>query len=648
MTPTLSPITPPQAIALPVPGLEDDPEGARIVREELKLLATVAPRARRRGARRRVGGARARARRRAPARAARRRRRSPSPRTCRRSSSRCTTSARCAPSAGAASAARSTATSPYFGHMRLEEQVVATSGDRGRGARSAQGRDAPARRARRRALVRRLGGGHPHRRLAQRARQPHLLPLRRGRRLRGGARRPHRRGRRRRAPRGDHRRAASSCACRRRRARSCAATTGAGSASAASRARLETETQWAARQGVPAEARLGVGADGQVRQDKHLPAIAAMLDEAQFDLIARDSAGLVAIQGSAGSGKTTVGLHRVAYLAFQRAAALPAREDVRRGPERGARPLRGARPAVARRRGGAGDDVRALRRAPRGAGVPAAADEGQRGDAAGRVARQVAPGDAARDRPRRGAHRPGRSTRASSPAMARWPSGDQVVAAWRATESTQGADRRTPPDARVSVLAQWLAGKRQLTGVAGAAPPRRHAQRASSSSSPSLRPRDALGRRRSGTSSSRRARRSARRSPGSRASVRRSSIRCTPGACARRASGARASATAKSRRSTPRTRALLLRCWQALRGPLLDAEAKPIRFAHVFVDEVQDASPVELRVLLELTGQGPQHHARRRRRAAHARRRRRPRRVRLERAPRRTSASRTRGSSRSR
>jgi DNA helicase-2/ATP-dependent DNA helicase PcrA len=49
--------------------------------------------------------------------------------------------------------------------------------------------------------------------------------------------------------------------------------------------------------------------------------------------------------------------------------------------------------------------------------------------------------------------------------------------------------------------------------------------------------------------------------------------------------------------------ALLLRCWQVLRGPLVDMEGKPIRFAHVFVDEVQDASPVELRVLLELTGQ---------------------------------------------
>jgi DNA helicase-2/ATP-dependent DNA helicase PcrA len=48
--------------------------------------------------------------------------------------------------------------------------------------------------------------------------------------------------------------------------------------------------------------------------------------------------------------------------------------------------------------------------------------------------------------------------------------------------------------------------------------------------------------------------------------------------------------------------ALLLHAWQALRGPLVDSDTKPIRFAHIFVDEVQDASPIELRVLLELTG----------------------------------------------
>ena len=90
------------------------------------------------------------------------------------------------------------------------------------------------------------------------------------------------------------------------------------------RSRLETEAKWGGQSGSvarPADAawapRLGVGFDGQVRQDKHLPAIAAMLDEKQFELIAQESSGLVAIQGSAGSGKTTVGLHRIAYLAYR-------------------------------------------------------------------------------------------------------------------------------------------------------------------------------------------------------------------------------------------------------------------------------------------------------------------------------------------
>jgi DNA helicase-2/ATP-dependent DNA helicase PcrA len=46
--------------------------------------------------------------------------------------------------------------------------------------------------------------------------------------------------------------------------------------------------------------------------------------------------------------------------------------------------------------------------------------------------------------------------------------------------------------------------------------------------------------------------------------------------------------------------ALLLRIWQVLRGPITDAEGQAIRYAHVFVDEVQDGSPIELRVLLGL------------------------------------------------
>jgi DNA helicase-2/ATP-dependent DNA helicase PcrA len=60
--------------------------------------------------------------------------------------------------------------------------------------------------------------------------------------------------------------------------------------------------------------RLGVGADG--REDRHLPEIPALIDPRQFELMTRGSSGLVVIQGGAGSGKTTIGLHRMAYLAF--------------------------------------------------------------------------------------------------------------------------------------------------------------------------------------------------------------------------------------------------------------------------------------------------------------------------------------------
>ncbi|HXJ21424.1 MAG TPA: 3'-5' exonuclease [Polyangia bacterium] len=62
--------------------------------------------------------------------------------------------------------------------------------------------------------------------------------------------------------------------------------------------------------------RLGFEDGGNRRPDRHLPAIAALIDPRQFELITQPASGLVAIQGSAGSGKTTIGLHRIAYLAF--------------------------------------------------------------------------------------------------------------------------------------------------------------------------------------------------------------------------------------------------------------------------------------------------------------------------------------------
>ena len=68
----------------------------------------------------------------------------------------------------------------------------------------------------------------------------------------------------------------------------------------------------------PSEQRLRLGFEnhGQRRADRFLPAIAALIDPRQFELISRPSSGVIVVQGTAGSGKTTIGLHRIAYLNF--------------------------------------------------------------------------------------------------------------------------------------------------------------------------------------------------------------------------------------------------------------------------------------------------------------------------------------------
>jgi DNA helicase II / ATP-dependent DNA helicase PcrA len=64
--------------------------------------------------------------------------------------------------------------------------------------------------------------------------------------------------------------------------------------------------------------RLGTDLHGvRHRADKRLPDIAGLIDPEQFRLITKPSAGLVVVRGTAGSGKTTIALHRIAYLAYE-------------------------------------------------------------------------------------------------------------------------------------------------------------------------------------------------------------------------------------------------------------------------------------------------------------------------------------------
>ncbi|NQU65212.1 MAG: UvrD-helicase domain-containing protein, partial [SAR324 cluster bacterium] len=63
--------------------------------------------------------------------------------------------------------------------------------------------------------------------------------------------------------------------------------------------------------------KLGLDRQGNIRKDKLLPEITALIDPEQFALITRPESGFVVIQGTAGSGKTTVALHRVAWLYFR-------------------------------------------------------------------------------------------------------------------------------------------------------------------------------------------------------------------------------------------------------------------------------------------------------------------------------------------
>jgi ATP-dependent DNA helicase UvrD/PcrA len=341
--------------------------------------------------------------------------------------------------------------------------------------------------------------------------------------------------------------------------------------------------------------------DSPASPDGRLPAIAAMLDKPQFELISRLPAkgrGVVCVQGSAGSGKTTVGLHRAAYLAFadprrfrpaRMLVVVPTNALVRYVarvlPELGVEGV----PTATFARIGSRLIARLLPKLPTSVNdqTPPVVARAKSHAAMLGALEAVATDLAARLEGR------------LRESMGKWPEGERVVLAWEATS----ADTRAPA-ARVAMLGRWLAGKRSIAGVGGA------------SELPDV-TRGALERlvrelaREAGDvaaawdeATTSRARLDAAFAgvpgfgPGQLDQVHAWCVRQSRIRAEGEREGDIASLDAEDV-------ALVLRAWQLVRGPLLDLDDAPLRFAHIFVDEVQDVSPVELRVLLDMAGTDP-------------------------------------------
>lgn len=359
---------------------------------------------------------------------------------------------------------------------------------------------------------------------------------------------------------------------------------------AAHTARLRLPTQ-AGEKSPAAAAPAATAQDGRARStsaDRLLPAIAAMLDKEQYDLITKPGTGLVAIQGSAGSGKTTVGLHRVAYLhASQPSRYRPNKMLVIVPNEALVHYTSRVLPGL----GVEGVPVMTWNRwavramfdmFPR---LPTAISE-ETPPLVSRVKNHAAMLDAVDTI---AAETTARLDAKIATAMPKWPEGDRVLAAWKATKGA--------PDRRVTQLAQWIAGRRELAGVKPAADLPQVTRSAVEAMGQELRTdaRNVLGAWDEILTSRERLDRHFGKHFGS------GQIDQVHEWCVRQA---RVRAEGERDGDTPsldlEDRALLLRLFQVLRGPLLDGEGQPVTLAHLFIDEVQDASPVELKVLLDV------------------------------------------------
>ena len=323
--------------------------------------------------------------------------------------------------------------------------------------------------------------------------------------------------------------------------------------------------------------------------DRLLPSIAAMLDKAQYELITKPGLGLLAIQGSAGSGKTTVGLHRVAYLHASAPNRFRPQKMLVIVPNEAlihytSRVLPGLGVEGVPVMTFARWSVRVVHELfPR---LPSALSD-ETPPLVSRVKNH--PGmlhaieDVARDVGLR------LDTKVETAmGSGRWPDSRRVLEAW---QSTHGV-----PDRRVTQLAQWLSGKRDLAGGnAGGLPEVTRSAAEQLGHELRTEARAVLGAWDEVTTSRVRLDEHFGKSFGAGQldqvhewCVRQSRVR------------AEQDRDGESPSLDIEDHALLLRLWQLLRGPITDGEGSALNVAHLFIDEVQDSSPIELKVLLDV------------------------------------------------
>jgi DNA helicase-2/ATP-dependent DNA helicase PcrA len=351
------------------------------------------------------------------------------------------------------------------------------------------------------------------------------------------------------------------------------------------RLRLPGKGQGVAPAGLPADAR-----GKATSADRLLPSIAAMLDKEQYELITKPGLGLVAIQGSAGSGKTTVGLHRVAYLHASAPARYRAAKMLVIVPNEAlihytSRVLPGLGVEGVPVMTFARWSVRVLHDLfPR---LPSAISD-ETPPLVSRVKNHAAMLHAieavSKDVQRR------LDTRVEATmGSGRWPESQRVLAAWRATHGV--------PDRRVTQLAQWLSGKRDIQGAGNAQGLPDVTRSAVEALGQELRneARNVLGGWDEVTTS-------------------RHLLDTYFGTyfgkgqldqvhewCVRQARvRAEHDRDGEAPSLDSEDHALILRLWQVMRGPLIDIEGAALNVTHLFVDEVQDTSPIELKVLLDV------------------------------------------------